>query len=618
MNRERLDKWCERAILALVLAILVFGPLATGAVRTPDFLVIQGLTITAAGLWTFRLWVSARPQVLWTPLCWAVLAFAGYAVGRYFTADIENLARQELIRVLVYALVFFIMLNNLHRQETVQIIALTLILLAVAISFYAIWQFLTGSKQVWTFITPYNHRGTGTYINPNHLAGFLGMLLPLTLAYAIAGRLKLPVKILLGYAALVLAAGLAVTLSRGGWLAGGGSLLVFFCGLLLRGKFSWSALFAVLVLLAAVGFFANNSPYIQLRWQKTFGQNVQSKGAEVLRFQLWQPAVRIWRDNFWWGAGPAHFDARFPAFRPQNVQQRPDHVHNDYLELLADWGVAGAVLVAGALAVFALGVGWTWRAVRGGDSNKFAVVFGAACGLFALLLHSVVDFNLHIPANALLAVALLALASAHLRFATERYWVTARWPLKSAATLVLLAAMVYLGAQGWRRAREYIHLQSVKHAQDYSPAQIAELKRALAIEPKNFETTYDLGEAYRVESMDGNWNYAAQAQQAIAWYERGMALNPYNSLNWLRRGMCHDWLDQHEAAAADFARADQLDSNSHVTAAYVGWHYVQVEDYAAARSWFERSLRLDYPRDPVAQQYLEIAERKLLENAAPR
>ena len=47
MNRERLDRLCERGILVLVLGILVFGPLATGAVRTPDFLVIQTLTMLA-------------------------------------------------------------------------------------------------------------------------------------------------------------------------------------------------------------------------------------------------------------------------------------------------------------------------------------------------------------------------------------------------------------------------------------------------------------------------------------------------------------------------------------------------------------------------------------------
>ena len=51
MNRELLDKWCEKGILGLVLAILVYGPLATGAVRTADFLVLQGLTMGVMLLW---------------------------------------------------------------------------------------------------------------------------------------------------------------------------------------------------------------------------------------------------------------------------------------------------------------------------------------------------------------------------------------------------------------------------------------------------------------------------------------------------------------------------------------------------------------------------------------
>ena len=65
-------------------------------------------------------------------------------------------------------------------------------------------------------------------------------------------------------------------------------------------------------------------------------------------------------------------------------------------------------------------------------------------------MHSVVDFNLHIPANAILAVTLLALLSSNLRFATERYWLGARLPVKMLVTLALVAGVAYLGCQGWR------------------------------------------------------------------------------------------------------------------------------------------------------------------------
>src|SRR6185369_13701288 len=115
MDREKLDGWCERGIIALVLAILVFGPLATGAVRTLEFLILQGLTVGALSLWLVRLWLSPRPQFLMPPFGWAVLAFVAYAIGRYCLADIEYVARLELIRILAYAAIFFIVINNLHR-----------------------------------------------------------------------------------------------------------------------------------------------------------------------------------------------------------------------------------------------------------------------------------------------------------------------------------------------------------------------------------------------------------------------------------------------------------------------------------------------------------------------
>ena len=190
-----------------------------GAVDAWAFLVVQGLTITVMLVWALRLWVSPNPQLLWPPVCWVVLAFTVYAIGRYFTADIEYVARLETIQVLVFAFLFFAIVNNLYRREFRQIISFTLIFLAVGISGYAVYQFLTHSNQVWNFILPYQGRASGTYISPNNLAGFLEMLLPLAIAYTLVGRVKPLVRVLLIYATVIMVAGMAVTFSRGGWVA---------------------------------------------------------------------------------------------------------------------------------------------------------------------------------------------------------------------------------------------------------------------------------------------------------------------------------------------------------------------------------------------------------------
>src|SRR2546427_3462810 len=164
MTRERLDIWCEKGILVLVLAILVFGPSATGAVRPLEFLIIQGLTMGAVLLTMLRLGLNPRYRLFWPPICWSVLGFVIYAIIRYHQADIEYVARQELIRILVYASVFFVILNNLARQESTQQLSCVLIFLGMAISMYAVYQFATDSEYVWHFIKPagYGKRGSGT------------------------------------------------------------------------------------------------------------------------------------------------------------------------------------------------------------------------------------------------------------------------------------------------------------------------------------------------------------------------------------------------------------------------------------------------------------------------
>jgi O-antigen ligase len=620
MNREVLDRWCQRGILGLVLAVLVFGPLATGAVRSLEFLILQGLTVGVVLLWGLRLWVEERPKLLFPPICWAVLAFVGYAIGRYLTADIEYVARQELIKVLVYACLFFAILNNLHRQEHTQILSFTLVFLAMAISGYAVYQFVTGSDRVWNFYGGYHHRGSGTYISPNHLGGFLEMLLPLALAYVLVGRLKPLTKVLLGYAALVMLVGIAVTLSRGSWIASGAALALLFVALVAYRPSRVPSLVLLVILLAAGCWVVPKSFSLQARWRLLF---LELNESGDMRFALWRPAVQIWQENPWWGAGPAHFDARFPSHRPVELQLRADRVHNDYLNTLTDWGVVGAALVASAWGLLGLGVIQTWRSVgrRPADlgaksgSNKLAFLLGGSFGLLALLLHSFVDFNLHIPANAILATMLMALLSSQLRFTSERYWTKVGSWTRVVATLMLLAGAGYLSGQAWRHGREYVWLERASRVPEYSPAQAELLGRAFQAEPKNGDTAYALGEAFRVQSLAGGEHYRDQTAQAMQWFERGMKLNPWDSHSYLGYGSCLDWLERFAESPTYFSRAEELDPNGYFTVAKIGLHYMQTGDYAAARPWFERSRRLQWEKNPIAHNYLELANRRLLEAA---
>jgi hypothetical protein len=90
MDRERSDDWCEKGILGLVLAILLFTPLAIGGVRPQDFVLVQWMTLGILVLWLARFTVNPKHRLLWIPMCWPVLAFVLYAVVRAATADHRN------------------------------------------------------------------------------------------------------------------------------------------------------------------------------------------------------------------------------------------------------------------------------------------------------------------------------------------------------------------------------------------------------------------------------------------------------------------------------------------------------------------------------------------------
>ncbi|HXF10687.1 MAG TPA: O-antigen ligase family protein, partial [Desulfuromonadaceae bacterium] len=318
MNRDVLDKYLERGILALVLAILVFAPLAMGAVDAWAFLVIQGLTIVILALWIIRVWAGPRPQLLWPPLCWAVLAFVVYAVVRYLTADIEYVARLESIQVLVYAFLFFAVVNNVYRQEFPQVISFTMIFVAAMISGYAIYQSMAHSNRVWNMVSPYVGRASGTYISPNNLAGLLEMVLPLALAYVLTGRIKVVSRIFIAYAALMIAGGLVVTFSRGGWMAAGLAMLVLLGLLTLYRQHRIPVLVLLAVLLAGGGFFAKQYLSRTLSYIERIQKPVlEGEGDLDYRREMWQAAEGMWRDHFWLGVGPAHYDYRFRLYHAE-------------------------------------------------------------------------------------------------------------------------------------------------------------------------------------------------------------------------------------------------------------------------------------------------------------
>jgi O-antigen ligase len=618
-NRDGVDVFCERAILIIVALILVWGPLAFGALPATGFLGIQGLTILALGLWAVRMWTQRPFRLFWAPMCWAVLAFLVYALVRCQVAELTYPARQELVHAVVYASLFFVILHNLNRRESATVITVCLIAVGTALSFFAVFQFATKYPWIWGMARrpQFIERGSGTYINPDHLAGFLGMVIPLALAYTIMSRLRPTFKVLMGYCVLVMLVGVGVTMSRGGILAVG-LMLVVFCGLLLFQRGLWRASLAIMGVLFILGLGVNAE--FGDKFQRRFDAAFQGDKVFDPREQgYWPAAVEIFKRHVLWGSGPGSFDAEFSLYRPPSVQSRPVYAHNDYLNTLSDWGVTGMAIITTACGLLFWGAFNTWKSVRknveigSSNSDKAAFVMGATMGLLALLFHSVVDFNMHIPANAVVAVTLMALITAHGRFATERFWKNPGRIGKLGLTVSAMLAVVYLAIEGERAGRETYWLGRAIAETTSWKGDLAALTKAYQAEPDNYETSYSIGEYFRSLSEQGNSDYKQQAEEAMKWYAKSMALNPYYAFNPMRYGMCLDWIGESDKATHYFDLAEKLDHNNFYIAVFVGRHYVELGDYLKAQQWFGFSLSLSY--NQLALWNLDMINKKLTDSS---
>jgi O-antigen ligase len=628
VNRETLADWCLRGIMGIVIAALVFAPLAFGSVRPQEFQYLVAAAALVLVLWTARLWLLEESRLHWPPAAWAVVAFMGYAVFAYWRADVEYVARGELLRAAVYAVFFLAALNHASGRETPQIITGTLIVLGVGLTVYGVWQFATNSAQVWFLKSAanYGRRATGTYINPNHFAGFLDMVIPLALACTIAGRMGHVTRIVIGYCTFVMLAGLALTQSRGGWVATACGLGVMLFVALWNPRLRLPALaFAIIVAIGGAVFL--NHSFAQKRIEEA--KILSGDSSKGVRLMIWETAWQAWKTSPWTGIGPGHFDLRFREFRPARLVGRPEYVHNDYLNTLTDWGIAGLALALGFAGCMALHAFQASRGLKSQNadlvanrserrltySNRTAFVLGATGSFVALLVHSIFDFNLQIPANALVFFVLLGTLAGHLRYTTNRHQFRCGVPAKALLTVCLLA-IAALGVMGFLRIRQEQRALANANRKYQDPAAWRDAwKAAYDAEPKNALTAQAVGELYRRSAWTGGDDYAEQAVKAMEWFHRAVELNPHDSFSLLRIGMCLHWIGRHQDAAPYFERALKQDPNGYFTVAHLGWHQYQLQNYAEAKRLFEHSLQITPwgVTNETARAYIGIVEQRLKE-----
>lgn len=460
---------CERAILSITLFLIVFAPLAYGAVEPWARSVILLSIGLMACIWLWRVVSLGRarpsfppfflPAILFlvltglqlVPLPRPVLEFlspaerplvtAGSATWGRLTANAASTAAGALF--LTASLAFcFILLNAFRHRSWVKLTLTVLLTVASFEALYGLAEYWSGRQHIfWYQKIYYLEEVTGTYINHNHFAGLVSPLLLVAIgvfvvrfarfarggSYAFAedrrsawkkvsatGRLfrRLPPSLILLLGAIgLMAVALILSQSRGGLISCAIALvlqMVLFWKMPRRPPEILQGLgvLALLAVIAGIGL----APRILTRFSYA-----QRDAPE--RLELWQDSARIVRDYPLLGAGLGTFRDVLPNYRPQKdfffVAGIPqpaavNYAHNDYLQLLAECGVVGLGLMLWAMVATLRHL--FSRFVDHADWEVAALGHTLATGIVAFLLHSLVDFNMHIPANALMFCLLVTIA----------------------------------------------------------------------------------------------------------------------------------------------------------------------------------------------------------------
>jgi len=454
----------DRIMLGGLLVAIVLSPWPFGSVEFYAVAGLAALLMVLLGLWVIKGAVEKKVTVFFTPLHWVLLAFLGVSlvqlipwpfdvhhdVFRWNRISLDPAAtKQAIIKLSVLLGYFFLASQLISNRRRLSLMVNTLIILGFAVAVVGILNKLTFNGRIlWFRESEYVLGAFGPFVNRNHFAGFMELLIPLPLAMILGRGVERDRWIVYGFMAATMGTALVLSASRGGIMA----MLVQLLLLPMLAGREWrhrqllkewsSSEVGMLVSPPAERLLA---PPVELRgarkpaevWRFILGSlalagcivvGVIWIGAEPvvsrlslseqptptrpivqqLRPATWKNTLKMIQAHPLIGVGLGAYPKVYPHYDDSTGYFLVEAAHNDYLQVLTDGGLIGGVL---GLVFLILLAKLSRRALSSASHLERSAALGSVLGCIGLLAHSFVDFNLQITSNALVFLILLALLS---------------------------------------------------------------------------------------------------------------------------------------------------------------------------------------------------------------
>lgn len=429
-------KDAEVPFYIVILALLAWLPLPLGSNRDWSSALFICTVSTIFMLWCIRAIATHRslhiPRSL-VVLLGLILAVQFWAACQWVLEISVDTGEtfSSMMLGLAYCLLFFLVTQLFTTKHRLKLLALVLVFSGTFQAFFG--SYMTLSNTEWLLFGPkeyYKDVVTGTYINRNHMAGYMAMCLSVGIGLLMTmgksprhTEWKDVIELLLGgkarlrLALVIMVIALVMTHSRMGNTA-------FFASLLITGGFFIIAhpenrrrnivvfvSFLLIDLLVISQYFGldelkDRIVGTQLEDKVEHGEIIARENID--RDDVFRYGVKQLSHHPWTGFGAGTFETSFQRYGGADITTHFDHAHNDYLEFATDYGLIALIPLA-AFVIITLYYGM--RAIWQTKSRfRSGIGLGSSMGVLAIMIHSSTDFNLQIPANGATFMVLCAMA----------------------------------------------------------------------------------------------------------------------------------------------------------------------------------------------------------------
>lgn len=432
----------SRIIRAGFLLTVVFTALAHGAVEPWSVFVYESITLLLLLVWATKIILDKRFEISVPKIALPIAALLAIGLaqsvaftdgeGRWSSLSKNVEATRGAVTVLAFLLISFIIASNFFQtRERLKGLANFLVIYGLAMALFALVQHVSwNGKFYWirpntVSITPF-----GPFVNHNHFAGYMEMLIPVPIAMIVTRAVRREMRLIAGFAAVAMGIAAITSLSRGGMISLAAELvfITFICLRLARANkasqrgadqrnaarartpFAASQVAAVIVIAAVIlaGVFWIGADAVINRVTRGQSTATQTETFHSSRGWVWRDTWTMIKANPLLGVGLGAYGTAFSIYSASDGSLKVPQAHNDYLQVVADCGLPGGLIALWFIVTL-------FRAVRRGvysrDPVIAALALASGAGTFGLLVHSVFDFNLQLPSNALLFLLLTAVAS---------------------------------------------------------------------------------------------------------------------------------------------------------------------------------------------------------------